>query len=405
MKAGWEVKPLGEVCSLIKRGIAPKYIETGGIVVINQKCIRDHRIDFNLARRNDLERKIVPDERLIQIGDVLVNSTGTGTLGRVAQVRLAESFPATVDTHVTIVRPSPGKFFAPFFGYMMRMIEDEIAAAGQGVGGQTELSREALTNSFMVSYPDDLEEQKRIVAVLDAAFEGLTRAKENAEANLQNARELFKRFIEKRFEKLSEVGELKEIDEIAAVKGGKRLPKGAKFAEGRTAFPYISVKNFTDDGSIDPSKLRYLAPETQKAISRYIIGKDDLYISIAGTIGKTGIIPPELDGANLTENAARLIFVPEVLNEYVYYFSKTANFQEQVGLNTRTAAQPKLALVRLKTVKLPVVEISLQRDSISAFDEARSRCLDLEEQARSKLTDIADLRQSLLQKAFAGELT
>jgi len=250
-----------------------------------------------------------------------------------------------------------------------------------------------------------LEEQKRIVAVLDAAFEGLTRAKENAEANLQNARELFVRTVEERFERLVKVGQLHCIDQIAQVKGGKRLPKGAKFAQEKTDYPYISVKNFTDDGSVDETGLGYLDKATHEAINRYIIRKEDMYISIAGTIGKTGIIPDVLDGANLTENAARLVFVPEVLNEFVYYFSTTANFQEQVGINTRVAAQPKLALMRLKTVTLPIVDLKTQRDLIAEFDATRLRCLELEAEYRSKLTDIADLRQSLLQKAFAGELT
>ena len=141
MKAGWQENKLGEVCSLLNRGISPKYMESGGICVLNQRCIRDHRVNYTSARRHDVKAKKVSDDRLIKLGDVLVNSTGTGTLGRVAQVREKPSEPTTVDSHVTIVRPAQGKFFPEFFGYMLVFIEDIIKEAGEGCGGQTELAR------------------------------------------------------------------------------------------------------------------------------------------------------------------------------------------------------------------------------------------------------------------------
>ena len=119
MKAGWEVKALGEVCEFIARGVGPTYLETGGIAVLNQKCVRDHEVNFELGRRHDGSVRKVNSERFIQFGDVLVNSTGTGTLGRVAQLRRDPIEPTTVDTHVTIVRPKLGKFCTEFFGYMM----------------------------------------------------------------------------------------------------------------------------------------------------------------------------------------------------------------------------------------------------------------------------------------------
>src|ERR1035441_1944601 len=106
MKKGWESKKLGEVCSFLNRGISPKYIDEGGIFVLNQKCVRDHCVSFEFARRHDVGVKPVGGQRLLRAGDVLVNSTGTGTLGRVAQLRDDPPEPTTVDSHVTIARPS-----------------------------------------------------------------------------------------------------------------------------------------------------------------------------------------------------------------------------------------------------------------------------------------------------------
>ncbi len=140
----WQTDQLGKVCSFLNRGISPIYLEDGGICVLNQKCIRDHRVGYEASRRHDPQAKKVGKERLVQFGDVLVNSTGTGTLGRVAQLRENPPEPTTVDSHVTIVRPKPGKFCPDFFGYMLMVTEDAIKEAGEGCGGQTELARSVL---------------------------------------------------------------------------------------------------------------------------------------------------------------------------------------------------------------------------------------------------------------------
>jgi type I restriction enzyme S subunit len=160
MKAGWVIKPLGKVCSLLNRGISPKYLESGGLCVLNQKCIRDHEVSFGPSRRHDGEQKRVAPERFIRRGDVLVNSTGTGTLGRVAQVKEEPPEPTTVDSHVTIVRPLDGLFFEDFFGYMLVVIEEAIKEAGEGCGGQIELARSVLSEKFFVSYPTDLSTKR-----------------------------------------------------------------------------------------------------------------------------------------------------------------------------------------------------------------------------------------------------
>lgn len=104
METNWQTKKLGEACEMINRGVSPKYTDAEGICVLNQKCIRDHKINFNLSRLHDFKNKKISSDKFIQIGDVLINSTGTGTLGRVAQV-MQLPFEATVDSHITIVRP------------------------------------------------------------------------------------------------------------------------------------------------------------------------------------------------------------------------------------------------------------------------------------------------------------
>ena len=144
---GWSVSALGEECAYLNRGISPKYIEEGGVLVLNQKCIRDFSLDPSKGRRHDPAQRSVSG-RLLQVGDVLVNSTGVGTLGRVAQVlRLDE--PTIVDSHVTVVR-SGSHLNSAFLGQWFAIRQPDIEAMGEGSTGQTELSRGKLANMCML---------------------------------------------------------------------------------------------------------------------------------------------------------------------------------------------------------------------------------------------------------------
>lgn len=150
---------ISSVTSMVKRGITPKYSEEG-ITVINQRCIRNHRIDFSLARKHSPDREF-RNEKFLKNGDVLINSTGVGTLGRVAQY-FGDDDVATVDSHVTIVRLDSDRFDLEYFGLAVIGLENEISESGHGSTGQTELSRTVVEEMF-IPMPD-LHEQREIVS-------------------------------------------------------------------------------------------------------------------------------------------------------------------------------------------------------------------------------------------------
>lgn len=136
---GWEVKPLSEINSELVRGISPKYSEDAGMPVINQRCIRNQSIDYSLCRLHNVTIK--PVKKLVQVGDVLVNSTGVGTLGRVAIIKWLPDPQTTVDSHVTIVRADHTQVDPTFLGFSLQNKQLEIETLGEGSTGQTELSR------------------------------------------------------------------------------------------------------------------------------------------------------------------------------------------------------------------------------------------------------------------------
>lgn len=159
-----EVK-LSELTTFISRGITPSYTESNGICVINQKCIRNGELSLKEARLHNDQKKKVPAEKIIHQMDILVNSTGTGTLGRVSQVTDPIN-DATVDSHVTIVRPSPD-VDPLFLGYAVKWKKPYIEALAEGSTGQTELSRFRLGDEITIPLPP-LAEQKRIAELLHA---------------------------------------------------------------------------------------------------------------------------------------------------------------------------------------------------------------------------------------------
>jgi len=154
--AGWGFSSLGQVTSYLSRGLSPKYVETGGVLVLNQKCIRNNTVDTAKARRHDHTLKMV-DGRELRVGDILVNSTGVGTLGRVAQL-LHVSESTIVDSHVTVVRASP-PISSNFLGLDLLGRQAEIEALGEGSTGQTELSRTKLGQLRIVIPPKEIIRQ------------------------------------------------------------------------------------------------------------------------------------------------------------------------------------------------------------------------------------------------------
>lgn len=148
---GWEIKSISELLLFSKKGITPKYTENveNSIVVINQKCIREQKLSLSKARRHDLSKK-VPIDKLLLRYDILINSTGIGTLGRVAQL-LYEPKPMVVDSHVRVCRPDPDKCSPIYLGQLFKRLEPYLQTMTEGSTGQAELSSELL--NLKVVYP------------------------------------------------------------------------------------------------------------------------------------------------------------------------------------------------------------------------------------------------------------
>ena len=163
---------IGELSTLLKRGITPSYTDEHLVKVVNQKCIRGFQINLDLARYTDPVKKNVSDEKYLKNFDVLVNSTGVGTLGRVAQI-FEINQPTTADSHITIIRPNQQIVDPLYFGYYMKSIQKNIEMLGEGSTGQTELSR-VLLSDLEIDIIENIEQQRIVsefLKVIDTKIE------------------------------------------------------------------------------------------------------------------------------------------------------------------------------------------------------------------------------------------
>ena len=154
---------------------------------------------------------------------------------------------------------------------------------------------------------------------------------------------------------------------IAAVLGGKRIPAGRKLTEYNTGHVYIRVSDMTD-GGVSTDRLMYVPEDIYPSISRYIINKADVFITVAGTIGRVGKIPDELDGANLTENADRLVLAG-VNQDWLIKVLQSGMIQEQIAEATTKVGQPKLAIARIERFLIPLPPLAEQHHIVQRIVE------------------------------------
>lgn len=196
MTSEWKTSPLRDLVGFISKGIAPSYADEESettVRVLNQKCNRNFRITYSESRLHDLARKKVPAERFVRIDDILINSTGAGTAGRIAQIC---NLPCDtiVDGHMIIIRAND-KVSQKYLGYAMKAHQWEVLQLDEGSTGQTELNRERLLDEIMISYPTSFALQETIVKTLEGIDRKLL-INEKVNDNLrQQAQALFKKWF------------------------------------------------------------------------------------------------------------------------------------------------------------------------------------------------------------------
>ena len=196
------------------------------------------------------------------------------------------------------------------------------------------------------------------------------------------------------------------LGNITNITGGKRVPAGYQLLTQATPYVYIRVTDMINY-SIKNFDLRYISQDIREKISRYIIKKDDLYLTIAGTIGRVGIIPENMDNMNLTENAVRIIPYL-VYNRFLMYLIDSIVVQNQFIEKTNQLGQPKLALERIKTTYVPLPPLAEQQRIVDKLEQILPLVEEYgkNEEKLSKLNETLPdkIKQSILRHAVQGKL-
>lgn len=165
--------------------------------------------------------------------------------------------------------------------------------------------------------------------------------------------------------------DIKKIEPcIGIVKSGKRLPKGYSLSDVPNSHPYIRVADMMM-GHIDEGDIKYVPEEVVDVIEQYKIYDNDVYISVAGTLGLVGKVPPRLNGANLTENANKITDI-KCNQDYLMYWLMSNYIKRQIESTQTIGAQPKLALERIRNFLVPLPSTEEQNaiaETLSDVDE------------------------------------
>ena len=192
------------------------------------------------------------------------------------------------------------------------------------------------------------------------------------------------------------------LGELCSIKGGKRLPKGKSFADTITPHIYIRVTDMKDH-TVLLSSLKYIDEDVFAEIKNYTISSNDLYLTIAGTIGDVGLVPAELDGANLTENAAKLTDI-KCSKQYLMYVLMSSIAQDHFCSRFHQVAQPKLSLETASSTLIPLPPYREQLRIAEELDRWLGVVVSVEDDLSELTNYVRKTKSKILDLAISGKL-
>ena len=251
-----------------------------------------------------------------------------------------------------------------------------------------------------------LSEQKRIVAILDEVFAGIATVTANTEKNLANARELFESYLNAVFTQRGDNWAETNLGDLCEkiTKGSSPKWQGIKYQE-KPGVLFVTSENVGQNELLFQKK-KYVEEAFNKKDAKSVLKKGDVLTNIVGaSIGRTAVFDmPVL--ANINQAVCLLRCKPEKLNShFLAYLLNSPFFRRVLHENEINNARANLSLGFFRQLSIPYPAIANQKEIVSKINSLSAECKILESICLQKLTALAELKQSLLQKAFSGELT
>ena len=385
MKSEWNKAPLRELVDYISKGIAPSYAERESkttVRVLNQKCNRNFRISYSESRLHDLTKKKVPPERYVRVDDILINSTGAGTAGRIAQISNVPC-DTIIDGHMIIIRAND-KVLQKYLGYALKAHQWEVLQLDEGSTGQTELNRERLLDEIIISFPTSLELQEAIVKILEGIDRKLL-LNEKVNDNLQQqAAALFAIFYD---QAETEVG----FTEIIQILGGG-TPKTGESSYWNGNVPFFTPKDVGLPYTITTEKT--ITEEGLAHCNSRLYPINTVFVTARGTVGKVG-----LPGVPMAMNQSCYALVGKDTHQLLVYFYTL----KVVDRLKHKASGAVFDAITTRDFESEII-MKLSDDDAKAFLDVAEPIYQAVLSNSIENLRLAALRDSLLPKLMSGEI-
>jgi type I restriction enzyme S subunit len=379
MKKGWQRKQLGVLCDILdsqRKPITKRDRKAGKYPYYGATGIVDYVHDF------------IFDEPLVLVGeDGAKWESGENTA-------FAVEGKIWVNNHAHVLRPHRAKLIDNWLVYHLNHSDLTEFVSGLTV---PKLNQGNL-REIPVPLPP-LPEQHRIVGILDEAFEGIATAKANAEKNLQNARALFASHLQNVFSQRGKGWVEKPLGDVCEVKDGTHdSPKYV--ADG---IPFVTQKNIREEG-LSFAKTKFISEEDHEDFYRRSnVAHGDILISMIGA--NRGMACVVDDDRTFSIKNVGLVKQNEAINQqFLLYFLKSPQAAGYVQAATKGGAQEFVGLTELRKFPVPVPPLKCQKTLADTFQALREETQRLESIYQRKLAALDELKKSLLDQAFSGEL-
>ena len=388
MKEGWEIFKLSEVCKLVN-GKAYKRVEllsdgkypvlrVGNLFTNNQWYYSDLELD---------------EDKYIDEGDLIY--AWSASFGP----RIWEGEKVIYHYHIWKVIPDLNLITKEFLFHLFEWDKEKIQSAHGTGTTMMHVSKGSMENR-VIKLPS-IPEQQRIVSILDEAFEAIDQAKANAEKNLENAKELFESYLQGVFEKKGEGWEEKKLEEVSKINYG--YTEKASIDEVGPKFLRITdIQN----NHVNWDSVPYCICNEKDLLKHQLESGDIVFARTGATTGKSYLInnPPKAVYASYLirlKMKSKEKFIPE----FISYFFHTKSYWEKIKEGTSGSAQGGFNASKLGEMVFPFPKsIEEQRLIVSLADSIKAETLQLETLYQKKIDALDELKKSILQKAFRGEL-
>lgn len=402
MKEGWKTKLLKDVCEVFVDGdwVESKDQSNEGI-----RLIQTGNIGFGIFKDKEDKSRFISEDTFKRLkctevlpGDLLVSRL-PDPVGKSCIIPDINSKMIT-GVDCTVIRPK--EFISSEFLCYYQQSSEYLNDVNIRITGTTR-SRISRKNLGDISIPiPPLNEQQQIVSILDEAFAAIDQAKANIEKNIANAKELFQSKLNQIFSQKGEGWEEKELVSFCEVKDGTH--DSPKYVDESIGIPFVTQKNIIEQGfSMDDVK--FISEEDHQTFYRRSNAAfgDILFSMIGANRGMAAVV--DKDVVFSIKNVGLIKANDNYDTVYLLYYLKSPLAQKYVLENSSGSAQGFIGLGKLRKFPIPYAPLNEQKRISSEINELKYDLDDLILKYSIKLTSLENLKKSILQKAFSGELT